>query len=82
MVLCSNMLSSGVAYGSVSQPTALGSGGSTTAYTTGGRGGSALRLAVVGTVSVTGTITVDGTNGKQTFYIRNSFVSLVSLKIN
>ncbi|MBW1860471.1 MAG: hypothetical protein JRI70_10515, partial [Deltaproteobacteria bacterium] len=53
----------GLTYGSLSQPTALGSGGRY--YSVGGSGGGALKLVVAGTVTVDGTISVNGEDSTQ-----------------
>ncbi|MBW2172398.1 MAG: hypothetical protein JRF69_10575, partial [Deltaproteobacteria bacterium] len=53
----------GLTYGSLSQPTALGSGGRY--YSVGGSGGGALKFVVTGTVTVDGTISVNGQDSTQ-----------------
>jgi hypothetical protein len=50
----------GIAYGSIFQPTTLGSGGGKFVSTIGGAGGGALRLDVFGTLTHNGTITANG----------------------
>lgn len=51
----------GGTYGSEIEPTDLGSGGGHSSY--GGRGGGKIRLSVLGTLTVDGTISADGGNG-------------------
>jgi hypothetical protein len=50
----------GLAYGSIVQPTELGSGGGH--FSNGGSGGGAIRLSVNGTLTVDGNLTADGNN--------------------
>ncbi len=50
----------GMPYGSAYAPTALGSGGG---HTSSGPGGGALKLAVSGTITIDGRLSVDGGNG-------------------
>jgi len=58
----------GVAYGSISQPVDLGSGGGNTdASNSGGAGGGAIKLNVAGAATISGTITANGTNAPGTF---------------
>ncbi|MCK4945969.1 MAG: hypothetical protein KAS59_06880, partial [Alphaproteobacteria bacterium] len=53
----------GSAYGSITAPTDIGSGGGTDGANTGGRGGGAVKLTVTGTTTVAGTIYANGGNG-------------------
>ncbi len=56
----------GVAYGSVLQPTTLGSGGGNSCGSNGGFGGGAIKFTVSGALDVSGTITANGTSGTAT----------------
>ncbi len=56
----SSNFAGGVAYGSITQPTDLGSGGGNFVGNPAARGGGALRLDVTGTLTVNGTITANG----------------------
>ena len=57
----------GTCYGSISQPTAIGSGGGGTMNVAklGGSGGGGVKLTAVGTITITGSIMADGTDGEQ-----------------
>ena len=59
--------SGGVAYGSVIEPSALGSAGGAgvngSTYYAGGNGGGAIRFVISGTLTVNGTLSVNGSNG-------------------
>ncbi len=61
----SNLAAGGAAYGSVTEPTDLGSGGGRETYfsSAGGAGGGAIRLMVNGTLTVNGSLTANGTVG-------------------
>ena len=59
----------GVTYGSVTAPVDLGSGGgNVTGGSLGGAGGGVLRLTVLGTLTVDGTIRADGLDGGTSYY--------------
>ncbi|MCK5565314.1 MAG: hypothetical protein KAJ07_08715, partial [Planctomycetes bacterium] len=51
----------GSAYGSITAPTNIGSGGGD--YGTGGAGGGAIKLTIIGTTTIAGTISSNGGNG-------------------
>jgi RHS repeat-associated protein len=55
----------GSTYGSLTEPTYLGSGGGTSYYPHGGAGGGLIRLTVNGNLTVDGTLTANGLNGAQ-----------------
>ncbi|MCG3121720.1 MAG: hypothetical protein GIKADHBN_00090 [Phycisphaerales bacterium] len=57
--------SGGVAYGSFTEPTELGSGGGFSSYygSSGGAGGGSTRLQIGGALNLGGTISANGTNG-------------------
>jgi uncharacterized repeat protein (TIGR01451 family) len=59
----SNGLAGGTAYGSLTMPTDLGSGGGNGYSGAGGAGGGAIKLYVSGTLTVNGTISANGKNG-------------------
>ena len=58
-----NTGSYGQAYGSITAPNALGSGGAGASYINGGTGGGALSLSVSGTLRLNGRISANGGNG-------------------
>ena len=53
----------GLGYGSILQPTDLGSGGGQGAYSTGGSGGGSVRLIVGGTLQLDGSLVSNGNGG-------------------
>jgi len=53
----------GIAYGSLTQPTNIGSGGGVDTSTSGGHGGGAVKLNVSGTLTVSGSISANGATG-------------------
>ena len=55
-------------YGSLSEPTDLGSGGGASANGKGGNGGGAIKLNIAGTLSVNGIITCNGNDGVYNSY--------------
>ncbi len=52
--------SGGASYGSTTQPTSIGSGGSEAFFDPGGAGGSAIHLDITNTLEVSGKIIMDG----------------------
>ncbi|GAF76673.1 unnamed protein product, partial [marine sediment metagenome] len=60
----------GAAYGSVTEPLQLGSGGGAESWSggVGGAGGGAVRLTVGGTFTLDGIVTVNGSNGAPSYY--------------
>lgn len=59
----SGVFAAGPTYGSIDQPTEMGSGGGGFPGTLGGRGGGALRLIVDGELTVNGSIAANGATG-------------------
>ncbi len=53
----------GIAYGSITAPTAVGSGGGGASSAVGGSGGGAIKLTSGGTTTIAGTISANGSNG-------------------
>ncbi|MFH1183181.1 MAG: fibronectin type III domain-containing protein [Candidatus Moraniibacteriota bacterium] len=66
-----NDYTGGSSYGAnITQPTELGSGGGSgryNGYVDGGAGGGAVKIVATGTVTVTGSVTANGTNGVEVY---------------
>ncbi|HCM39933.1 MAG: hypothetical protein A2070_09710 [Bdellovibrionales bacterium GWC1_52_8] len=63
----SQSASYGGSYGSLTQPVELGSGGASYSTFVGGAGGGAIKLVVVNTLTLNGSISMDGTTGNNSY---------------